>query len=173
MRNRSLVAAFLLIASLLPAFAGERKRLRLSWSELGPAVADRKIATVLRGGTAIEGKVLGVESDALRLRVTWTTDSKVVRKGETSIPRSSVSVIRMGRYSKHWRLILTPGFPAALIGGMAVGVSMHHYAPGPQQIIPIGIGVTLGGTLAGYYVGKRLDRRELTEITIIERGGTR
>ena len=56
---------------------------------------------------------------------------------------------------------------------MAVGVSMHHYLPAPQQLIPIGIGVTLGGTIAGYYVGKRLDRRELTEITIVEGGGTR
>jgi hypothetical protein len=169
----TLVVALLLTASQIPACAGERKKLRLPWSELGPAVADRKIAMVLPSGTAVEGKVLGVEPDALRLHVTWTTDSKVVRKGQTSIPRSSVSVIRMGRYSKHWRLLLTPGFPAALLGGMAVGVSMHHYSPAPQQIIPIGIGVTLGGTIAGYYVGKRLDRRELTEITIVESGGTR
>jgi hypothetical protein len=168
-----LVVALLVTASQIPACAGERKTLRLPWSELGPAVADRKVALVLTGGTAVEGKVLGVESDALRLQVTWTTDSKVVRKGKTSIPRSSVSVIRMARYSRRWRLLLTPGLPAALLGGMAAGVSMHHHTPAPQQIVPIGIGVILGGTIAGYYVGKRLDRQELTEITIVEGGGTR
>ncbi|MDP3000749.1 MAG: hypothetical protein Q8N47_24915 [Bryobacterales bacterium] len=173
MGHLSLVVALLVTAGQIPARAGERIKLRLPWSELGPAVADRKISMRLSSGTAVEGKVLGVEPEALRLHVTWSTDDKVVRKGKTSIPRSSISVIRMGRYSKHWRLLLTPGLPAALLGGMAVGVSMHHYSPAPQQIVPIGIGVTLGGTIAGYYLGKRLDRRELTEITIVGGGATR
>jgi hypothetical protein len=169
----TLVVALLLTASQIPAGAGERKNLRLPWSELSPAVADRKIAMVLSSGTAVEGRVLGVEPDALRLHVTWTTDSKVVRKGKTSIPRSSVSVIRMGRYSKRWRLLLTPGLPAALLGAMAVATSSVSPTPAPGKVVWIGVGVTFGATITGYYVGKLLDRRELTEITIVESGETR
>jgi hypothetical protein len=172
-RYTPLVVALIVTGSQIPACAGERKQLRLPWSELGPAVADRKIAMVLSSGTAAERKVLGVEPDALRLHVTWTTDGKVVRKGKTSIPRSSVSAIRMARYSKRWKLLLTPGLPAATLGAMAVATSSVRPAPAPEKVVPIGMVVTVAATITGYYVGKLLDRRELTEITIVEDRGTR
>lgn len=170
MRHRGsmlLVVILFLVAGQSAGLAGERKRLRLPWSELGPVIADKKVALIVPGGTAIEGKALSVEPGALRLHVTKTSDSKAVRKGETSIPRSSVSAIRIARYSRHWRLLLTPGLPAAMLGAMAAAASRVGPTPDPAKIVPIGLGVAVAATVTGYYVGKLVDRRELTEITVV------
>ncbi len=162
-----LTLVLLLTASQAIAFAGAKKRVRLSWSELGPVIADRKIAMTIAGGTAVKGTVLGVDSDALRVRVTWSSDRRAVRKGATSIPRSSVSLIRMDRYSKHWRLILTPGLPAAALGGIYFAAGRVSPTPDPVKLVKIALGVTVAATVTGYLVGNRLDRRELTEITVV------
>ena len=155
----------LLVAS--NCFAAGEQRKELAWAELGPAIAGKKIQLVLPGGIEIQGNVLGVEPEALRLDVTKTSNKKAIRKGENSIPRPAVSTIRISRYTKRWRLILTPGLPGALLLAMTVAVTHQRYSPDPQKVVSIGMVVTASSTIAGYYLGKHLDRQELTEIKIV------
>lgn len=156
----------LLLILLDVCFAGQRQKLELSWPELEPAIAGRKITMVLPDGTHIGGHVLAVENDTLRLRVTQTSDGKVMRKGPASIPRTSVRRIRIERHSKHWRAILTPGVPALMMAAMATAANSVGHTPDPVKLVKVGVGVTAGSVVGGYYIGKRLDRQELTEITV-------
>jgi hypothetical protein len=160
----------LLVAS--NCFAAAKQRKELAWAELGPAIAGKKISLVLPGGVEIQGNVLGVEPESLRLDVTRTSNKKAIRKGETSIPRPAVSAIRISRYTKRWRLLLTPGLPGALMLAMAGAVAGQRYAPDPRVVIPVGVGVTASSAIAGYYIGKHLDSQELTEIKIVHQPGT-
>ena len=163
------MSRFLWIALLVASncLAAGKQRKELAWAELGPAIAGQKIQLVLPGGVEIQGNVLGVEPEALRLDVTKTSDKKAVRKGENSIPRPAVSTIRISRYTKRWRLLLTPGLPGTLMLAMTVAIAHQRYTPDPGKVIPIGMAVTASSTIAGYYVGKHLDRQELTEIKIV------
>jgi hypothetical protein len=159
------VAALILFS--LPSFAVQKQRLRLEWQDLAPVIGDRKIALVLPDGTAIEGKVLGVEAGALQLQVTKTSDRKVMRKGPAEIPRAAVRVIRITRYANYWRLALTPGIPGAALGAMAVATSSVQPTPDPVKVVTIGMAVAVGTTITGYYLGKKLDCREWIEITVV------
>jgi hypothetical protein len=139
----------------------------LPWAELGPAIAGKKIQLILPGGVEIQGNVLRVEPGALRLDVTRTSNKKAIRKGENSISRPAVSTIRISRYTKRWRLLLTPGLPGALVLAMTVALTHQRLTPDPREVVPIGMAVTASSTIAGYYAGKYLDRREPTEIRIV------
>jgi hypothetical protein len=162
--NRFLWIALLVAGACLAA--GKQSK-ELAWAELGPAIAGQKIQLILPGGVAIQGNVLGVEPEALRVDVTKTSQKEAIRKGENSIPRPAVSTIRISRYTKRWRLLLTPGLPGALVLAMTVALTHQRYAPDPRKVVPIGMAVTASSTIAGYYAGKYLDRQELTEIKIV------
>jgi hypothetical protein len=163
------MSKFLWVALLTAStcFAAGKQRKELAWAELGPAIAGKKIQLFLPGGIEVQGNVLGVESEALRLDVTRTSNPKAIRKGENSIPRTAVSTIRISRYTKRWRLLLTPGLPGVLLLAMTVAVTHQRYAPDPRKVVSIGMAVTVSSTITGYYLGKHLDRQELTEIKII------
>jgi hypothetical protein len=169
-RNRKVVSATCLLLALsgrlLPG--AEPRQIELSWNELGPRLADHKVTTVLPGGTRIEGKVMQVEPDGLRLKVTKTSDRAVLRKGERLIPRQSVSVLRVTEYRKLGRLLV----PTAAVGISAGVVAANYpniYVGGAVVAFPAVIAGGLTGlAIGGYYAGKRIDRR-ITEIHVRER----
>jgi hypothetical protein len=138
---------------------------QLTWSELG-SVVDEKVTTVLPGGTHIEGKVLAVEPEGLRLRVAKTSDRNVMPKGERLVPRASVSVLRV---TKH-RVLARPLCALGAAGATAAIVlgGMSDVYEGALVIVrpAAAAGGAIGMGVAGYYIGKRLDRT-VTEIRIV------
>ena len=146
-------------------WGGGPRQIQLTWRELGPRIADEKIALVLPGGTHIQGKVRHVEPDGIRLRVTKTSDRKVLRKGEHLIPRQSISVLRVTEYRTLGRILTT----TAVVGAAAVIVGMNYPDLYEGPLIIIVPAVTVGGmtglAIGGYYAGKRL-YKTVTEIRI-------
>jgi hypothetical protein len=149
------------------ALAAARKNLSVKWADLNQLVVGKKIELVLQGGLGIQGKVLVVKPDALRLRVTSTSDEKVLKPGVRGIPRSSVSLIRMEKLSKRWRAILTPAVPAVALLGMSVAASRVHPLPDPIKLGEIAVGITAAAALGGYVIGRHLDVRERVQITAL------
>ncbi len=143
------------------SWAGEPTTISLKWNELYPAVGDRKIALVLPDGTEIQGKVRQVAADGLRLHVSKTSNRSSVPKGNALIPRTSVSVIRVTDYRKLGRILCTVGAVAG--SALAVGASSIDLYEGPALIIVPAVSVagTVGMGVAGYYIGKRIDKRVL------------
>ncbi len=139
----------------------------VKWTALEPWVADSKVALVmLPSGTHIQGKVRVVQQDGLRMRVTKTSDKKVMRKGEQLIPRQSVSLLRVTNHGIKWRMLCTLGAVAA--AGIAVGSQDIGVYEGPAvAIVPAVVaGGMVGLGFGGYYIGKRLDK-ETIDIRII------
>ena len=141
-------------------------QLQLPWSELGAHVAKGKVALVLPDGTHIEGKVFSVEPEGLRLDVTKTSDRKLHPKGPRLIPRQSVSFLRVIEYRHVARVVCALGAVAAA-GLITAAGSRDLYEGSVLIIVPaVGAAGAAGLGVAGYYAGKRLDRK-VTEIRIV------
>ena len=119
-------AAFLLAQSLWAAGPTE---LSLRWAVLEPAVAGRKVKIVLPSGVRIEGRVVAVEPEGLRTRITKTSDL-VAAAGTSVAIKAAANVEDLPKY------------------------------------IGYGSAAVLGTAVAGYYLGKRADRR-VTTIRIV------
>jgi hypothetical protein len=139
------------------------------WSELGPYVEGRHVALVLPGGTAIEGKARGADAAGLHLRVTKTSDRKVLRKGEQAIPPESISVLQVTQYRKLGRILCTVGGIAAV--GAAMAAQNIDTSEGAAVILVPAVTAAgmAGAGVGGYYIGKRIDR-QVTEIRIVREG---
>jgi hypothetical protein len=165
--RRNLARAIALLIAPGPLWGGAPDQAQLTWNELGPRIADRKIALVLPGGAFIEGRVQGVLQDGLRVRVTKTSDRRTLRKGEQLIPRQSVSVLRVTEYRKLGRILAVTGTLGAAAG--IVAANKPDIYGGPLLIIVPAVvaGGMVGLAVGSYYAGKRLDR-SVTEIRIVQ-----
>lgn len=165
--TRNALLATLLVS--LPALgaAATRTSIRLPWAELAPAVEGKNITAVLRDGARIEARVLAVEPEALRVKIRFSSDPETWPERTRSLPRGSVSVIRIVERSRWWRAALTPGIPALMLGAMGVAASSVSPTPDPRKVLGIGMGVAAGSTIGGYCLGRRLDLRRVTEISVI------
>jgi len=131
------------------------------WDELAPLVTGRKIALVLPAGIHIQGRVLAVQPDGLRMKVTRTSDRKILAKGERLIPRQSVSVLRLTEYRKAGRILCTVG-SVALAATIIASQEIDLYEGPLVVIVPTVATVgTIGVGVGGYFAGKRIDRREV------------
>ena len=167
MRHRfPIVLAALLGISQTALWGGEPRQLQLKWNELGPRIEDKKVALVLPGGTCIEGKVQRVVPGGLWLRVSKTSDRQAQPKGSHLIPRQSVSTLRMTEYHKLARLLVTAGALAAAAGIVAANYPDLYEGPAIVIVPAVTAGGMAGVAVAGYYAGKRLDKR-VTEIRIV------
>lgn len=129
------------------------------WNALRPLIVNQKIALELPDGTEIQGKTLAVGPDGLRMKVSKTSNRKVMRKGERMIPRASVSVIRMTQHYGFARLLVPAGVAAASVALVATR-DIDIYEGSLVVVVPaVAASGIAGGTIAGYYVGKRIDRK--------------
>ena len=158
------IAALLWISQGV-ARGGEPGQLQMKWSELDSVIAGRKVALVLPSGTHIQGKVLRVEPEGLRLNIAKTSDRKAQPKGEHLIPRQSVSVLRYTEYRKIGRLVGTLGLPAAVAVGALAATPSYLEGGAIAAAAAARTGCVVGAAIGGYYIGKRVDKN-ITEIRV-------
>jgi hypothetical protein len=148
------------------AGAAEPLQLQLKWGELWPRITDKKVALVLPDGTHVEGKVLAVEPEGLRLNVKKSSNRAVQPKGKHLIARQAISLLRVTEYRKIGRLLGTVG-AVGVAAGIVAASSIDVYE-GPLVIIVPAVvaGGIAGSAVGGYYAGKAFDKR-VTEIRIV------
>ena len=94
-RERCVIFLVGLLLILTPALAAKEEQLKLKWSELGQAVEGKKVIVALTDGVIIEGQILDVGSDALRIDVKVASNPQNYPKGQNSVRRPLVSVVRL------------------------------------------------------------------------------
>ncbi|HWB84759.1 MAG TPA: hypothetical protein VG675_11510 [Bryobacteraceae bacterium] len=164
-RTLAVMIAALVSMSQGMALADDAGALELKWSELEAHVAGRRVEMVLPAGARIEGKVLQVAPDGLRMRVRKTSDRSVQPKGEALIARQSVSVLHVTEYHKLGRLIFGLGLPLAIAAIVASKTPWTEEGATIPLAAGVGGGAVIGGAIGGYYIGKSIDRH-VTEIRI-------
>jgi len=166
--TRQFLAACGLLLWAGAAWAGQAGQVSLKWSELGARITGRKVALVLPDGTSVQGKVRGVDPVGLLLDISKTSDKRVQPKGVHTIPRQSVSFLRLTEYRKTGRLIFTAGALAAAGSFLALGARDSGLSEGPLVVIlpAVGAAGTAGIGVGAYYFGKAVDKR-VTDIRIV------
>ena len=131
------------------------KQVQISWEELSALVIDRKISTTLPDGTRLEGEALAVRPEALVLDVHKTSNKRLHPKGQTELPRTAVSEVRVIRLRGPVMRII-----GGILGGIggAFGVSALGIALDSVAVLlpAVLIGIPLAA-VAGYYAGKLAD----------------
>jgi hypothetical protein len=135
------------------------------WNELAPLLEGRELSIPLPGGAVVTGELLNVRADSLNLDIRKVSGRTDYRKGPASIPRASVVTIRATQSNGAWgrRMGVLIGQIAGLIAG---GELVAHVATSERSGVPTFAAVDVGATVAGYFLGKSRDKREL-EIAVV------
>ncbi len=158
----SKLALGLCVACAAPAAAQQRLVL-VPWSELERLISFKKVTIVLVSGDRIEGRVWGLEPDALVLRITKTTSPKTYPKRVTPVPRSEVMEIRL-RQARYGRRVLgtaVGGVVGLVVGWYAARLICADESPGcTTPATAAFVGITGGMATLGHLAGRDADRRE-------------
>ncbi len=170
MQRTSVVLAVMFCAACGLARGGApAQQVQLKWEELDARIVKKKVAFVLPDGTAVEGKVIGVEPDGLRLKVSKSSNRNAQPKGKHLVARQAISVLRVTDYRKLGRLLGTMGAIAAAAGIVAAQHIDLYEGPALIIVPAVAAGGTVGAGIGGYYLGKAFDKR-VTEIRIVPDG---
>ena len=166
-----LIIGLLSIPSI--GFAAGADEIQLPWSEIAALVEHQKVALVLPDAATIEGQVLAVEPDALVLDIKKSSDPRSHPARQSSIPRSSISVLQLKQVKGNRRWL------GAAIGAGAGGVAGWLLAEGVFHVSGEGLnpskapvvvgsaaGLVAGAAAIGYFAGRKGDRR-VTFIKVI------
>ena len=122
----------------------------------------KTVSIAMPGGSAITGKAVGVESEALLVDVKGTTDAKACPKGLLRVPRATLHRFDMQTKGKGFRIL---GTCVGSIGGLAAGIGAAIGIQGgifsnnnPGQAAAALFGIWAGGTVAGYLAGNAADK---------------
>jgi hypothetical protein len=152
-----------------PALAASRP-VELRWSDLDSAISGHVVELTLPGGTRVKGDVVAVREDSLAIDVRKTSDAKAYPKGGTTIPRASVTALRLERSRGHWGRIVgsVSGFVAgANLGGyVASAVTDQRGGANVETVFFAGLIGAVAGGIAGHHLGGIADRK-VTLIRIV------
>jgi hypothetical protein len=159
----ALLAAIALVGESTAMAA--QKPLELTWSEVGSRIQGQNIELILPGGTTVAGEVAALREDSLVLNLHRTSDPKGYPKGNATIPRASVTVLKIKESHGRWGRKM--GARLGIFAGVLAGgyVAANAATSG-------GAGLAIFGTIAGaaavggYYLGKVADTRN-TYIRVV------
>lgn len=120
---------------------------------------------MLPEGTSIKGEAVAVRDEALVVDVKGASDTKAYPKGSATIPRASVTLIKVERRRGSWgrKLGTVVGVLSGIVlGGYVAAVTADSAGTG----IATFLGIASAGTVGGYYVGRELDKQD-TLIKIV------
>ena len=156
--------AFFAVLALLSQPAAAADEVQLKWTELGAIAVGHDARLVVPGGAVLQGEIAAVRDDSLVMVIAKTSDRKAFPKGQNSIPRASVTLVELKKGSGIAGRVV--GTTAGLLGGLTIaGEIIAHGDLSEAPGITVFLVATVGTTVAGYFIGRRADRR-VTRIRI-------
>ncbi|MFN0170057.1 MAG: hypothetical protein ACKV22_26835 [Bryobacteraceae bacterium] len=153
---------FLILVCVMGALAAptEAQEARtLTWSELSEYVQpDWTVRLVLPDANKVQGRGATFTPEALTLRIVKTSNPTLYPKASMKIPREQVKTIdvRENCSRGRWIGVLVP-VAAGVAVGAGIGSSGDFLAA--QAGGALGVGIAVVGGVAGYIVGRAIDRR--------------
>ena len=150
-----------------PAFANKEEQVKLKWSQLGEVVTGKKATVALTDGAILEGRVTTVGAESLAIEVKKTTQEQAYPKGQNSVRRELVSVVRVKEISGNWRAIgvAIGAAPAAVVGAFAYQLAENEGGATSATGGAVA-GLVAVGAAAGYFLGHSADTKVLV-ISIV------
>ncbi|MFN7997786.1 MAG: hypothetical protein U0Q18_29475 [Bryobacteraceae bacterium] len=167
-RMFGLFAATLALA-LFPASAGQFPS-EIEWSELAGLIVGHHVSISLAGGGSVQGEALSVRRDSLVLDVARSSDRVRYPRGQSSMPRSEVTEVRLiTRRGAGGRIL---GSAVGALAGIVVGAEAAIHTTDSEAA---GVSMFTAGavacTVAGFLAGRALDRR-MTVLHIAAAGNS-
>lgn len=147
----------------------------LRWDQLAGVIAGQPVVVEMNDGTNVKGVPVSVEAAALALNVTSNSHA-TYKKGRASIPRAEVAGLRVVTRGHGGRNGFLAGVAAGVgAGWVIIGTTQNCH---PDIIFgktcdPIrgaaragGLSVLVAAPVAGYFIGRHLDRHE-SRITVL------
>jgi len=147
----------LLCAMAIPA-AANTSIVEVPWDQLSGLILGKTITIALPEGAVVQGETISVTSSSLTLDVKKTSDPVRYPAGRTSLPRPSISEVRMIASHGNGGRVLG-SVVGALVGMVAGGEIAGHALHGEGPIVSTFTGVAVATTVGGYELGKSLDQR--------------
>jgi hypothetical protein len=135
-------------------------QLETTWEALPNLVTGKQVEVELAGRGSVAGRVVLVNSTALRIKVARSSAANILFNSEHDIPRTDVTRLVLTGAGVTGRIIGTIG---GVVGGFFIAGTIFD-KPGQIPIGQASAGAIAGG-VGGYWLGSRLDRKR-TEIRI-------
>lgn len=165
--NRMFRTMRLLSLSLMAAVCAfsQPKPLELKWNELAGTIVGHPVEVTLPDGARIKGEAAYVRDTELVVDVTNTSDRVKHPKGNATIPRESVTTLKVERGRGSW------GRGLGTTIGVLTGLTLGGYTGGTASdsaavVIPIFLGIATGTSVLGYKLGREIDKK-MTVIKVI------
>jgi len=129
----------------------------IRWNELAPLIVGHHVSIPLLGGGIVEGEALSLRDDSLVLDISKTSDASRYPKGQTPIPRASVTEIRMAERRGTGGRILG-SVVGALVGMVAGAEIAAHGTRSEAAVVSTFTATAVALTIGGYYAGRSADR---------------
>ncbi len=140
--------------------AAESRPLELKWTELAPTVQGHSAELTLSDGTKVTGEVAAIREDTMVVDVKKTSNAKTYPKGNASVPRGSIQLVKLKRSSAWGKGI---GIALGVLAGMTLGgyvAAKTQNDAGPA----IAVFLVISGAVAvgGYLLGRTADQHSTT-----------
>jgi hypothetical protein len=145
------------------AGAVSKEQRQTTWEGLS-VVVDRKVRVVMPDGARIEGKVTGVEVDALVIEIHKTSNKATYPPGKFLAPRATLRAVEIDHPTTRWRItglavggglgVLSAYFAHASAGGFIRSPALEKVFGTGAVALPVG----------GYLLGRAADRHMITYV---------
>jgi len=142
----------------------------IKWNELAALIVGHHVSIPLVGGVVVAGEALSVRDDSIMLDIGRTSDRKRYATGQTSIPRASITEVRLVERRGTGGRIL--GTVVGALVGIVAGAEIAAHGTRSEAAVVSTFGATaVACTVGGYYVGRSVDRHSrLLRIAPVETG---
>ena len=117
-----------------------------------------EVQVAFKGHGFMEGQVLDVQDNALKVDVTKSFNPGLISTGIQDIPIERISTVRWTAGSKNRKIFFTVGLMTGIVGGLWMAGSEGSLSG--TKVLGL-IGSTAGGGLLGYFVGSRMDQKSI------------
>lgn len=132
----------------------------LEWRDLPQQVLGRNVSFHTPEGVRLKGRVLAIEQDGMRLKITRSSDRRAFPKGDCLVPRGSITQMEVNKTPGHtWRVV---GITILGALGITVGVPLLAFGEMPAAaalVMASGLGL-------GYLCGWGADRKVVRILVV-------